>query len=107
MEVYSLKNDMKVFCVRAESFPNDIKKAFEALINLLPTIEGRIFFGISYQKKNREMIYNAAVLESFEGEAKQYKCETFVIEKGEYLAEMLKDWKKDEASIGRTFCKLA
>jgi len=107
MEVYELKNGMKIFCVRAKSFPNDIGKAFGVLINLLPTIEGRTFFGVSYQDKNRDMIYNAAVLESFEGEGETYGCETSIIKKGEYLAEMLKGWKKNETSIGITFRKLA
>lgn len=98
---------MKVFCVQAKSFPNDIGKAFGTLINLLPTTEGRTFFGVSYQGKNHDMIYNAAVLESFEGEGKKYGCETFMIKKGEYLAEMLKGWKKDETSIGQTFKKMS
>ncbi|HEU5292086.1 MAG TPA: hypothetical protein VFU05_15655 [Cyclobacteriaceae bacterium] len=107
MEVYKLKQDMKVFCVQAKSFPNDIGKAFGTLINLLPTTEGRTFFGVSYQAKNHDMIYNAAVLEAFEGEGKKYGCETFTIKKGEYLAEMLKGWKKDETSIGQTFKKMS
>jgi len=107
MGIYELKQDLRVFCITAKSFPNDIQQAFAALITLLPTMEGRTFFGVSYQAKNRDMIYNAAVLELFEGEGKKYGCETFVIEKGEYLAEMIKDWKKDEASIGITFSKMA
>lgn len=107
MGIYELKQDMKVFCVQAKSFPNDIKRAFIELIDLLPTIEGRTFFGISYQDKNNNMIYNAAVLESFEGEGAQCGCKTYVIKNGEYLAEMLKDWKKDETSIGLTFSKMA
>lgn len=98
---------MKVFCVQAKSFPNDIGKAFGTLINLLPTTEGRTFFGVSYQAKNHGMIYNAAVLESFEGEGKTYGCETFTIKKGEYFTEMLKGWKKDETSIGLTFKKMS
>lgn len=107
MEVFELKKDMKVFCIRAKSFPNDIGQTFGTLIQLLPTIEGRTFFGVSYQDKNRDMIYNAAVLESFEGEGKIYGCETFTIKKGEYLTEMLKGWKKNEASIGITFKKMS
>jgi hypothetical protein len=47
------------------------------------------------------------VLESFEGEAEQYQCDTFIIKKGEYLVETLKNWKKNEASIGITFKKMA
>jgi len=107
MGIYELEKDLKVFCVQAKSFPNDIGKAFGTLISLLPTIDGRTFFGVSYEGKNHDMIYNAAVLESFEGEGKLYGCETFTIKKGEYLSEMLKGWKKDEASIGLTFRKMS
>ena len=107
MEVFTLKQDMKVFCVQAESFPNDIGKAFGTLIKKLPTTEGRIFFGISEQAKNHDMIYKAAVLESFEGEGKKYGCETYVIKKGDYFSELLREWKKDERSIGLTFRKMA
>jgi hypothetical protein len=107
MGIYELKKDMKVFCVRANSFPNEIGQAFGALINLLPTVEGRTFFGISFQGKNHNMIYNAAVLEAFEGEGAKYGCETFTIKKGEYLSEMLKGWKKNEASIGQTFKRMS
>jgi hypothetical protein len=107
MGIYELKKDLKVFCVRAVKFPNDIGQAFGTLIKLLPTIDGRIFFGVSYQDLNNEMIYNAAVLEDFDGEGKIYGCETFTIKKGEYLSEMLKGWKKNEASIGLTFRKMS
>ena len=107
MEVYELKKDMKVFCVQARSFPNDIKDAFGTLINKLPAIEGRTFFGISYEGKNHKMIYNAAVLETFDGEGKKYGCDSYVIKKGKYLSETLKNWKRNEASIGQTFKKMS
>jgi hypothetical protein len=107
MKVYTLNRDMKIFCVTAESFPYQIKQAFSSLISLLPSIEDRTFFGISYQSTEGDMIYKAAVLESFEGEAEKLGCEKFTIEKGEYLTETLKHWKKDESMIGVTFRKLA
>lgn len=52
------------------------------------------------------MIYQAAVSESFEGEAKHFNCSTLVIEKGDYLTERVADWKSRKASIGLTFKKL-
>jgi hypothetical protein len=107
MGIFELETDMKVLCVRAESFPNHIGQAFNTLITLLPSVETRTFFGIAYQGKNNEMIYNAAVLEAYEGEGAHYGCETFTIQKGEYLSEMLKSWKKNEGSIGRTFRKMS
>jgi hypothetical protein len=107
MEVYQLSTDIRVFCVRAKSFPNDIGQAFGALIRLLPSTDGRTFFGVSRQDEKRHMVYDAAVLESFEGEGKKYGCETFIIKKGSYLTETLRSWKKTEGSIGLTFRKLA
>jgi hypothetical protein len=107
MEVFKLEKDINVFCVRAKSFPNGIGKSFGVLISLLPTIEGRTFYGISFQDKNGSMIYYAAVQETFTGEGLLYNCESFTINKGEYLTELLKGWKKDVNSIGLTFQKLA
>ena len=98
---------MEIFCITAKSFPYEIKQAFGLLISLLPSIEDRTFFGIAYQSKEGDMIYKAAVLESFKGEAEKLGCEKFTIEKGEYLTETLKDWKKDESRIGLTFRKFA
>ena len=98
---------MKIFCVTAKSFPYDIKGAFGSLISKLPSIEDRTFFGVSYQTMSGEMIYKAAVLESFNGESEQYACESFTIQKGEYITETLKNWRQDEESIGTTFKKLA
>lgn len=98
---------MKIACVTAKSFPYEIKQAFGSLINRLSGLEGRTFFGVSYQDKEGAMIYKAAVLEAFEGEAEQLGCEKFTIEKGDYLTETLKDWKKDEAMIGLTFRKFS
>lgn len=107
MEVYELKNDIKVFCVQAKAFPYDIKDAFGTLIKKLPAVEGRTFFGISYENKHHKMIYNAAVLEAFEGEGRKYNCESFVIKKGKYLSETLKNWKQDASSIGQTFKRMS
>lgn len=107
MEVYTLEKDMKIICVTAKSFPYDIKKAFHSLIGMLPSIEGRTFMGISYQTKSGEILYKAAVLELFRGESKRYNCEPYTIRKGEYISETLKNWRKDESSIGITFKKLA
>ncbi len=107
MEVLQLKDDIKIFCVRAESFPEDIGKAFTKLISLLPSTDNRIFFGISYETNECDMIYMAAVMEAYDGEGLSYGCDLLTIEKGKYLTETLKKWKKNEGSIGATFMRLA
>jgi hypothetical protein len=107
MEIFTLKEDMRVFGVTARSFPYEIKQAFAELISMLKGIDGRLFFGVSYQNEMGDMVYKAAVLESFDGEADQLGCPRFTIEKGDYLSERLKDWKMDEARIGLTFKKFS
>lgn len=106
METYLLKEDLKLFCIKARSFPHDIKEAFDKLINLLPTTDGRTFFGISYQTSSGEIIYKAAVLESYEGEGVSLGCESYTVKKGEYLAETIYNWMKDVTSIGSAFRKM-
>ena|SRR5215210_4175028 len=106
MEKYNLPNDFKVFCVTAKSFPDGIKEAWEKLHKMLPTTEGRTFYGISYGDGKGGIIYQAAVTESFEGEAEKYGCESFTIKKGEYLTEPITDYMKNIETIGTTFQRL-
>jgi|SRR6185437_2255365 len=104
MEQYYLPNDLKTFYVTASSFPHGVKAAFDKLQNMLPAIADQAFFGISYMEAGtNNIIYKAAVLESFDGEAEKYGCETFVIKRGEYLTQTIKDWMKEMGSIGPTF----
>ena len=106
MEKYFLKDNIKVFYVTAKSFPNGVMAAYQKLHSLLPSTKDRKFYGISYPGENGTIIYKAAVEESQPGEAEKYGCDTFTIPKGEYISELLTDWKKDETIIGKTFKKL-
>ncbi len=106
METFELNNDIPIICVKARSFPFGVQEAFLHLENLLPSIEGRTFYGISYQDKDAGIIYRAAVQESYEGEAEKLGCESYVIRKGNYLTETLFNWRKNEEMIGKAFMKL-
>jgi predicted transcriptional regulator YdeE len=106
MEKYILSKDITVFYVTATSFPAGIEEAYKKLHSFLPEGNQRTFYGISYSNRKGEVVYKAAVAESFPGEGEKNGCETFVIKKGEYISEILRDWKKDESSIGKTFQKL-
>ena len=107
MEKYELKNDVKVFCATAKSFPEGVAGAFQTLENIDPSIRKRPFYGISCPDKSGKIIYKAAVTEAFDGEGKQYGMETFTITKGVYMTETVFDFIKDpETIIGNTFQKL-
>jgi len=106
MEQYTLKQDIPVFCVTARSFPDCVQEAFQTLENMLPTLNGRTFYGISRMNEQNQIVYKAAVSESFAGEAAQYGCEPFVIKKGAYLTETIRNWCDDTTAIGATFQRL-
>ncbi|MCI0449837.1 MAG: transcriptional regulator [Chlorobi bacterium] len=99
MEIQNFKDNIKVFYVKADSFPAGIKAAHNKLHSLLPSTVGRRFFGISYPARSGSIIYKAAVEESLPGEAEKYGCETFVIKKGDYLSHTVSNWRKDESAI--------
>ena len=106
MNEYKLKEDVPVFCVTAQSFPDRVQEAFQTLEKMLPTMNGRTFYGISWLNENNEIVYKAAVNESYTGEAARYGCEPFLIKRGDYLTETVMNWCDDTTTIGITFKKL-
>ncbi|MCL4551470.1 MAG: transcriptional regulator [Bacteroidetes bacterium] len=106
MEKYKLNSDIKVICVTADSFPSGILGAHNTLHSMLPSDNGRNFFGISSPDRKGDIIYKAAVEESFEGEAEKLGSETFVIRKGEYIRIPIQNFINDVLSIDRAFKNL-
>lgn len=106
MEIQNLKDDITVFCIKAESFPDGIGAAHQKLHSILPDEKHRKFFGISYPDRSGKITYKAAVEESYPGEGEKFGCETFIIKKGEYLSETLINWRKDESVVAGTFQKM-
>lgn len=105
MEKYVIRHDVKVFCTTAVSFPDGIQDAFIQLGRMLPGIERRTFYGISYKNAIGDIIYKAAIAESCKGEADKYTIETFLIRSGTYLTETV-NWRKKPGKIEITFNKL-
>jgi uncharacterized damage-inducible protein DinB len=105
MEKYELPNDVTVFGFEVKTFPNGIGEAFEKLAKMLPEGYDRLYYGIA-EMRNGEMVYKAATLENFEGEAEKYGLQTYTIEKGEYLAETVVEWTKKTACIKDVFMEL-
>lgn len=105
-ERFTLENDIRVFCITAESFPDGIMDAFHKVHSLVPTSNKRRNFGISRADKNGNIIYKAALEEISRDETEIAGCETFIIKSGEYESVLIKDFMKDVKSIGDTFRKL-
>ena len=105
-EEFFIKDDIKVLCITASSFPDGILMAHKKLHSEFPPLERRTFYGISHPDKNGNIIYKAAADQLHDGEAEQLQLETYIIRKGNYISEVLNDWRKDEMSVGKTFRKL-
>jgi hypothetical protein len=106
MEIYNLKNDIRVFGMQVKNFPNGVGEAFHDLIKLFPADDKRSYYGIFSMAQGGNMIYHATAEETYRGEAEKYKCERLTIEKGQYLTEPLRDWRKNTDCIKDVFMKM-
>jgi hypothetical protein len=106
METFFLERDIKVFYVKASSFPDGVQEAYQKLHLLLVAPAGRRFFGISYPESPGKIIYKAAVEENYTGEGKALGCENFVIKKGKYISIYIKDFMNNIPAIGKAFQEL-
>ncbi|HYG14609.1 MAG TPA: transcriptional regulator, partial [Bacteroidia bacterium] len=106
MELFTLKEDIRTFYVAAKSFPDGITEAFDTLSRIVPQDEERILFGITIPRPDGKIEYRAAVSELHNGEGEKYGCPVYIIPKGGYLSETLKDWRNNVQVIGETFRKL-
>jgi len=104
MEIFNLRNDVEVFGKRVVTFPDGINEAYDALVKKVGGFD-RPFYGISYMKDG-SMVYLATALKKQEGEAEKYGCENYTIEKGEYLATTVYDWRKKTGSIKDVFLEM-
>ena len=106
MENYFLEQDIKVFYVKAASFPDGIREAHKKLCSLIGFAKNRKIYGISYPESPGKIIYKAAVEESYAGEAEKLGCPIFIIKKGMYTSIYIKDFYGDIPAIGNAFQKL-
>lgn len=106
MKTVTLKNDIRVFCAAARSFPYGIGGALADLEQRLPAWDRRNLFGLSRRADNGLIVYQAAASEAYRGEAERYSGETHVIPQGEYLAITLPDWRGRGTRLSHTFDRL-
>lgn len=103
MEKYRIPEDIKTFGVQVKTFPTGIGEAFEKLSKELEKGLERPYYGISWMDDKGKVVYYANSAEIFPGEAKKNEYETFVIEKGEYYSEVLKNWRSNVDCIKDVF----
>lgn len=105
MEHITFDNDITVFYVTAESFPEGISDAHNALHERVPFSTNRKFFGIS-RPETDVIVYRAAAEELRAGEAKELDLDTVVLRKGKYLCLTVNDYTHDKQGIDSAFKRL-
>lgn len=95
--VFELENPINVFCVTAESFPDDIMNAHKTLHKVAPADTARQYFGISWGGET--ITYKAAATEITESELASKGLEEFVIKEGPYLSILVNDFDQINDAI--------
>jgi hypothetical protein len=106
MKSYFLEQDIKVFFVEADSFPDGVLAAHQQLHSLIPYSHNRKYFGISNPDRTGTIIYKAAAEELTLHEAEKLGLRTFVIKSGKYTSVVIKDYQKEITAIGKAFSVL-
>lgn len=102
MDRFILDHGIKVFGFEVENSPEGIGEAFNDLVTRVGGGFRRQYYGIC-ESKNGCPIYIAAAEATYEGEGHQFGLEEFEIEEGEYLAVIIREWRKKTESIKDVF----
>jgi len=74
LEIITFSKDIKVFYVKADSFPGEIVDAHKRILTLAPFSKDRRYFGIS-RPENGIIVYRAAAEEITDGEGVESGCD--------------------------------
>lgn len=91
--------------IEASAFPEGVLAAHQALHAKIPYSEQRGYFGISWMEDGK-IRYLAAAGELNANEPAEYGLPIFIIKKGNYICETVRDYLKDLPVIGQTFQKM-
>ena len=100
-----LTEDVSVFYVQAESFPQGIANSFTKLDDLLGNKHDHHIYGITLCDGDK-LIYRACAKENFVGEADTLGLQTYTIPKGKYLYGTLNKWPENLGQIPGVFDEL-
>jgi hypothetical protein len=102
MKTFKIDDDIRVFGTIVHTFPDGIGEVFDEIVKRLPGGFDRSFFGICLMTADG-IKYIAAAQEKHEGEGRLYGYNNYVIEKGNYATEEIKNWRSKTDSIKHIF----
>jgi predicted transcriptional regulator YdeE len=88
--------------VKAKSFPEGVKEAFDVLEGKLRSLKGKKFFGVS-SKGSGGIEYRACAVSEAEGESFYSGFEMYKIPGGKYATCKIEDWADKLEEIGPLF----
>ncbi len=106
METCHLPQDIIIFGNQVKTFPAGVQEAFGNLMKTLPDGDKRAYYGLSKMDENNNVLYWAAAAETFDGESKKHNGHQFILPKGVYLYETIKDWRSNIHCIKDVFFKM-
>lgn len=102
MKEFKYEKDIKVWIVKASSFPEGVLQSHEKLHRFFPSDGSRRYFGLSRPSpEGRGKIDYWAGAEQLPGDDSD--LDRKVVKEGRYVGKKIKDFRKDVASIGNTF----
>ncbi|MEP6735707.1 MAG: hypothetical protein ABJA70_09325 [Chryseolinea sp.] len=105
MEKVKIKQNINTWGWTVTTFPNGISDSFDKLLAMVPDGIERTFYGISYMEGGK-IVYNATIEERYAGEAETYNCKRYTIDKGDYVAATVKDWRHQLHTIKDVFTEM-
>ncbi|MCB0489917.1 MAG: transcriptional regulator [Cyclobacteriaceae bacterium] len=102
MEEFEYEMNIKLWVVKASSFPEGVLQSHQKLHELFPPVGTRRYFGLSRPSPDGrgKIDYWAGVEQLPDDDS---GLDEKVIKKGRYVGKKIKDFRKDVASIGNTF----
>jgi hypothetical protein len=106
MEIYMIEKDIPTFFIKARSFPEGVMEAWQQLHKKFPQTANRRFFGISWKNKDHIIQYLAAAERLTEEESIKIELESFIIPKGPYRSQWIRNYNKHHSEFERVFAEM-
>lgn len=102
MQLIHLDHDRRLYTVPATDFPGGVRDAFTRLEAISGNTVFRDIFGIS-QGGPGGIRYQAAAPEQYEGEGARRGCPLFILRRGRYYGQVIKDWQRHMDQFAAVF----
>lgn len=102
METFHLEEDIRLWCIKADAFPEGIGAVHQKLKSMTESWKSPVYFGISYFYDD-EILYMAGVKVTNTAETLPEAYISYTLPKGTYMSRYIRDYQKDVEQIGQTF----